>query len=203
MKHVLACVAVASVLSACGGGGSSAGSVVNPPTTAPFAKYVGDWQDVCQFHHRETITVATLTASATTATLSDRIDYFDNEDCTGALVATGVYSKPIATLQYVTTENNATVHLQSGQSLVGAVDRGAATASDATVSFSGSGVSSSVVNGKTVWHIVYNGGSTDIQINNVLGANPGGLFLSSGQLYIVTAESGSTNAFDASAPLSR
>ena len=98
MKHVLACVAAASVLSACGGG-SSAGSVVNPPTTAPFAKYVGDWKDVCQFHHRETITVATLTASATTATLSDRIDYFENEDCSGALVATGVFSKPIATLQ--------------------------------------------------------------------------------------------------------
>lgn len=203
MKHALACVAAASVLSACGGGGSSAGSVVNPPTTAPFAKYVGDWKDVCQFHHRETITVATLTASATTATLSDRIDYFENEDCSGALVATGVFSKPIATLQYVTTENSATVHLQSGQSLTGAVDRGTATASDATVSFTGSGVSSSVVNGKTVWHIAYNGGGTDIQIINVLGANPGGLFLSSGQLYIVSAEGGSTNTFDASAPLTR
>ena len=103
----------------------------------------------------------------------------------------------------MTTENSATVHLQSGQSLTGAVDRGTATASDATVSFTGSGVSSSVVNGKTVWHIAYNGGGTDIQIINVLGANPGGLFLSSGQLYIVTAEGGSTNTFDASAPLTR
>lgn len=201
MRLVLACVAAASALSACGGGGTAVGGSVNPPAMAPFAKYVGEWKDVCQFHHRETITVATLTASATTATLSDRIDYYDNADCSGALVATGVYSKPIATLQYVTTENNATVHLQSGQSLTGVVDRGTATASDATVSFSGTGVSSSVVNGKTVWHIAYSGGGTDIQINNVLGATPGGLFLSSGQLYIVTTEASSTSTFDASAPL--
>jgi hypothetical protein len=201
MKHVLACVAAASVLSACGGGGSAASGPVTPPATAPFAKYVGDWKDVCQFHHRETVTVATTTASATTATLSDRIDYFANADCSGTLVATGVYSQPIATLQYVTTENNATVHLQSGLSLTGAVDRGTGTGSDATVSFTGSGVSSSVVNGKTVWHIAYSGGGTDIQINSVLGATPGGLFLNNSQLYVVTAVAGSTNVFDASAAL--
>ncbi len=201
MKHVLACVAAASVLSACGGGGSGSSGPVTPPATAPFSKYVGDWKDACQFHHRETVTVAITTASATTATLSDKIEYFDNADCSGALVATGVYSAPIATLQYVATENNAIVHLQSGLSLTGSVDRGTAVASDATVSFSGSGVSSSVVNGKTVWHIAYSGGGTDIQINNVLGATPGGLFLNGGQLYIVTASAGSNNSFDASAAL--
>jgi hypothetical protein len=203
MKHVLACVAAASVLSACGGGGSGASGPVTPPATAPFAKYVGDWKDACQFHHRETVTVAITAASATTVTLSDRIEYFDNADCSGALVATGVYSAPIATLQYVATENNAIVHLQSGLSLTGAVDRGTAAASDATVSFSGSGVSSSVLNGKTVWHIAYSGGGTDIQINNVLGANPGGLFLNADQLYVVTASAGSNNSFDASAALTR
>lgn len=202
MKHTVACVALASLLSACGGGGGGPTGQNTQPVSAPFAKYEGDWKDVCQFHHRETVTM-TASTSGTSVSMSDRIEYFANEDCSGALVATGVYSQPIAKLQYITTETSATVKLQNGETVTGSVDRGVGVGSDATVSFTGSGVTSSIVNGKTVWHIAYAGGSTDISINSVSGATPGGLFLRNGQLYILTSSAGSTTSYDASGALSR
>lgn len=205
MKHILVYAAMASALamltSACGGGGGSDTSQPTlPPVAQPLAKYAGAWKTACKFHQRETYTLTT-SANATQLSIVDQSDYYDNDDCTGAVVATGVYSQPVANLLYASTVANATVKLQTGETVSDTVDRGTGTATSATLSFSGSGVTSAVVNGKTVWHIVYNGGSTDVHVESVSGASPGGLLIRGGQLYFLTAQANSSTAFDASAPL--
>lgn len=202
MKHILAYAALASsmaMLSACGGGSSSAEPTL-PPVAQPFAKYEGAWKTACQFHHRETYTLVSSN-NATQLSIVDQSDYYANDDCTGAVVATGVFSQPIAKLLYASTLANATVKLQTGENITDTVDRGTGTGADAQVSFSGSGVTSSIVNGKTVWHIAYNGGSTDVHVDTVQGASPGGLLLRNGQLYFLIAQANTNTAFDASAPL--
>ncbi len=203
MKHILVYAALAStmaMLTACGGGSGSGAESTVPAVAQPFAKYQGAWQAACQFHHRETYTL-TSSNNATLLSIVDQSNYYDNDDCTGAVVATGVFSQPIATLLYASTLSNATIKLQSGDNISDTVDRGTGSGSDAQVSFSGSGVTSSVVNGKTVWHIVYTGGSTDVLVDSVSGASPGGLLLRNGQLYFLIAQANSNTAFDASAPL--
>lgn len=205
MKHILAYAALASamaVLSACGGGGGDTSQSTLPPVAQPFAKYEGNWKTACKFHQRETYTLTT-SANATQVSILDQSDYYANEDCTGAVVATGVYSQAIAKLLYSSTLANASVKLQSGETVSDTVDRGTGTGSDATLSFTGSGVTSSVVDGKTVWHIVYNGGSTDVHIASVSNATPGGLLIRGGLLYFLTPQASNSNGFDASAPLAR
>ncbi|NRR31224.1 hypothetical protein HSX11_13630 [Oxalobacteraceae bacterium] len=199
MKTFITCIAMASVLTACGGGGGGSTDNPAPVVTSPFAKYEGEWKDACQFHHRETSSFA-VTNSATTIAISNKIEYFDNEDCTGAIVATGVYSQPIARVNYSSTDTNASVKLQNGETVTGVVDRGTAVGTDANVTFTGSGVTSSVVNGKTIFKISYTGGSTEIRIDSISGASPGGLMLRNGQLYILSANGSS---YSASAALSR
>jgi hypothetical protein len=206
MKHILLVAGLASAMSmlnACGGGGSGTDAQPTlPPVAQPFAKYEGSWKTACQFHHRETYTLAT-SSNATQLSILDQSDYYANDDCTGAVVATGTYSQAIAKLLYASTLANATVKLQSGENISDTVDRGTSngSASDALLSFTGSGVTSTVVNGKTVWHIAYNGGSTDVHIESVSGASPAGLLLRNGQLYFLSAQANSSTAFDASAPL--
>lgn len=205
MTHNLVRAGLASALAlsvaACGGGGSD-GAPQATPIASPFAKYVGSWVSACQFHHHEVYTLST-NANATVLTFSDKSEYFSNDDCSGAVVATGVYSAPIATLSYQTTEPNASVALQSGEKVSNAVDKGTGQGSNAAVSFSGSGVSATTVSGKPGWHIVYPGGSTDLVVQTVQGATPGGVMLRNGQLYILVAQANTSTGFDASAPLSK
>lgn len=204
MTQILLRAALASALAtlaACGGGGSGSAPQATP-VTAPFSKYEGNWTTACQFHHHETYTL-TSSAGATVLTFSDKSEYFANDDCTGAVVATGVYSQPIATLTYFNTEPNASVKLQTGQTVSNAVDKGTGVGNTAAVSFSGSGVTTETVGGKAAWHIVYNGGSTDVVVQNVQGAAPAGVMLRDGQLYILTAQANTTTGFDASAPLTK
>ena len=193
---------VGAGLSACGGGGGDTSQATLPPVAQPFAKYEGSWKSACKFHQRETYTLTT-SANATQLSVLDQSDYYANEDCTGAVVATGVYSQAIAKLLYSSTLANATIKLQSGENVTDTVDRGTGTGSDATLSFTGSGVTSSVVDGKTVWHIVYNGGATDVHIASVSNATPGGLLIRGGLLYFLTPQPSNSNGFDASAPLTR
>ena len=202
MKYIGACAVLGTVLCACGGGGSNSGTTgpTVAPVSAPLTKYAGAWNDVCQFHHQETVTVIP-SSDGSSASLSDQIQYFANQDCTGGVVAIGTYSQPIATLKYSTTVSGASITLQDGTSISATVDTGTATGSNATISFAGSGVTSSVVNGQTVWTITYNGGSTQANISSVSGASPAGLLLLNNQLYILTKNGTGTNSYDASAPL--
>lgn len=201
----LTLLTLASALTACGGGGGGGGGTAGTPTapvSAPFAKYEGEWKGPCQSHLRETVTLV-ASNNATVLAISDKSDYFANADCSGGIVATGVYSQPIAKLSYAATEANASVKLQTGETVTGAVDRGTATATDATISFTGSGASSTVSGGKTTWHIAYNGGGLDIVIDTISGASPGGLLLRNGQLYILSPDGNSTTSFQASGALTR
>lgn len=205
MTHTLVraglAAALALGLAACGGSGSD-GAPQATPVNAPFAKYVGSWSTACQFHSHEVFTLST-NANATVLSFVAKSEYFANDDCSGAVVATGVYSAPIATLTYQTTEPNASVALQSGEKINSAVDKGSSVAGAAAISYSGSGVSATTVSGKPAWHIVYNGGSTDVVVQTAQGATPAGVMLRNGQLYILAAQANTGTGFDASAPLSK
>lgn len=191
--------ALALSVAACGGGGGGTPQTTTP-VAAPFTKYEGNWVSACQFHHHEVYTLTT-SSSATVLSFADKSEYFANDDCTGAVVATGVYSGPIASLSYLTTEPNASVKLQTGETVTNSVDRGTGTASTAAVSFSGSGVSNTTVGGKPAWHIVYNGGSIDVVVQTVQGATPGGVMLRTGQLYVLTPQP--NTGYDAATPLTK
>jgi len=204
MTYNLVRAGLASVLAlsvtACGGGSGGGTPQQTTPVAAPFTKYEGNWVSACQFHHHEVYTL-TSSSGATVLSFADKSEYFANEDCTGAVVATGVYSGPIATLTYLTTEPNASVALQTGETVTNSVDKGTGTANAAAISFSGSGVSDSTVGGKPAWHIVYNGGSTDVVVQNVQGATPGGVMLRGGQLYVLTAQP--NTGYNAATPLTK
>jgi len=203
MTHNLVRAGLASALAlsvtACGGGGGGTPQSTTP-VASPFTKYEGNWVSACQFHHHEVYTM-TASSNATVLTFTDKSEYFANDDCTGAVVATGVYSGPIASLSYLTTEPNASVKLQTGENVTNSVDKGNGTAGTAAVSFSGSGVTDTTVGGKPGWHIVYNGGSTDVVVQTVQGATPGGVMLRNGLLYVLTAQP--NTGYDAATPLTR
>ena len=198
LASALALSALAT-LSACGGGGGGTPQSTTP-VAAPFTKYEVKCFFFFDLYNNEFYTL-TSSVNATVLTFTDKSEYFANEDCTGAVVATGVYSGPIATLSYLTTEPNASVKLQTGETVINPVDRGTGTASTATISFSGSGVSNTNIGGKPASHIIYNGGSTDVVLLPVQGATPGGVMLRNGQLYVLTAQP--NTGYDAATPLSK
>jgi len=206
MKRIVISAGLAAALAtlaACGGGGNNNDSAQqSTPVANPFAKYEGNWTTTCQFHHHEVYTL-TSSSNGTVLTFNDKSEYFLNDDCSGAIVATGVYSQPIVTLNYLTTEPNASIKLQSGDTVSGSVDKGTSVGSTATVSFTGSGVTVETLGGKPAWHILYNGGSADVLASSVQSAAPAGLLLRTGQLYILTAQANTGTGFDASAPLTR
>jgi hypothetical protein len=124
------------------------------------------------------------------------MEYFANEYCTGAIVATGTYTQPQIVYQYIKTEENAPVKMINREIITAAVDVGNVIASDQEINFIGSGVTSSVKSGKTVWHIIYNGGSTDLTVDSKSGTTQGGLLLLNGDLLELMPINSSATSFN-------
>ena len=195
MYRLAAGLVLLTTLAACGGG--SAGSDQGIPTQVAGAlqKYEGVWVRPCAAHNRDTMT---LTASNSGATLSFNIktEYFANVDCTGAVVATGTYAQAATVLQYTSTVKDANVRMPSGETVTANVDQGNATATTTPITFSGSGVTSTTVNGKTVWHIQFSQGSTDVQTNLGTGVTSASLALRNGELLVLSVSGNSGNTFN-------
>lgn len=191
---------LAVLLSACGGGGGSAGSGTSPlpdptPAGGPLKKYEGVWLDACDSHSRDSTSIV-ATNGGNTLLMSVKTEFYANTGCTGAVVATGTYPGPAITLAYASTVQNASLKLPSGEIVTAAVDTGDATASGQSIIFTGSGVTSRLVNGKTVWHIEFNQGSTDVQFDLATGTSKGGLLLRNGELWTVTPSGTGGTAFN-------
>lgn len=187
-----------TVLAACGGGGDASTSA--PTSAGPLAKYEGVWQPVagCNSHRRETSTLA-ASNSGTTLSNTFKVEYFANADCTGAVVATGTYGKPMLTMQHIETVAAATSKLLTGETVTAAVDRVTVTAAVATFSYTGSGVTSTYVSGgKTYTHIVYTNGSTDTQADPVTGTTlEAAVLLRNSELFLLLPIGNSTTSFQA------
>lgn len=188
----------AAVLTACGGGGGGGGGSDAAPTTAvvgPLTKYEGTWGQGCDSHERDTFTF-TASNGGTSLAITEKMEYFANADCTGAIVATGTYAQPEVTAQYTKTEANAPVKMLTGEIVTASVDVVTAVKSGAKVNFTGSGVTSSVVNGETVWHIVFNNNSTDLTVDDVADTAQGALLLLNGELLELSPVNNSATSFN-------
>lgn len=161
-----------TILVACGGGGSggsdasaSQPSSVSPaassssqvsPASAELAKYEGVWRADCLNHMRVTMTSTAI--GSTTFSVMRKEEYFDNPDCTGALVATGSYGQLDETVQYTATLANASVKLPTGATVVASVDPATSVLAVASFTFTGSSVKSTYVQGTTYGIITYSNG---------------------------------------------
>ncbi|CAN7672927.1 hypothetical protein LJR289_005266 [Pseudoduganella sp. LjRoot289] len=193
-------LALAILLSACGGGGGSSGSGNTPlpdptPPGGPLKKYEGVWLDACDSHSRDSTTIAAANGG-NTLLMSVKTEFYANAGCTGAVVATGTYPGPAVTFNYSSAVQNASIKLPSGETVTAAVDVGDASASGQAIAFTGSGVSSRIVNGRTVWHIEFSQGSTDVQFDLATGTSKGGLLLRNGELWTVTPSGTGGTAFN-------
>ena len=200
MQRISVCLALTAMLSACGGGGGSAGSGNTPlpdptPVGGPLKKYEGAWLDACDSHSRDSTSI-TATNGGNTLLMTVKTEFYANAGCTGAVVATGTYPGPAITLTYASTVQNASVKLSSGELVTAAVDVGDAAASGQNIIFTGSGVTSRTVNGRTVWHIEFGQGSTDVQFELATGSSKGGLLLRNGELWTVTPSGTGGTAFN-------
>ncbi|MBC3918110.1 hypothetical protein H8L32_11530 [Undibacterium sp. CY18W] len=190
-------VVTAMLLAACGGGsGGSAPATVAPVDTSsgPLSKYAGIWNQGCQNHEIETTTI-TATSGGSALSMAQKIEYYENLNCTGAIVATGTYTSPILVAQHVRTEANATVKMLTGETVASSVDVVNATANGAVVNFVGSAVSSSVVNGKTTWKFVFKDTTITRTIEVSSGSVQGAFMLRNGELFFIQAIGNSNTAF--------
>lgn len=202
MKH-LAIVLSSLILVACGGGGSdvpasspSAGAPTGAsPAIEALAKYEGVWREDCNDHMRLT---KTFTATGgTTFTVMTVEEYFDNADCTGAVVATGSFGQPEEAVQYSATLANASVTLLTGETLVSDVDPATSVLVVAPFTFTGSHVTSTSALGTTFAHIEYADGSDVIVQRQALNGQTtqGALLLRNEELLTLVAIGDSTTSF--------
>ncbi|MFZ6719664.1 hypothetical protein [Undibacterium sp. Ji49W] len=197
IKLISLSVLSAMVLAACGGGsGGSATATVAPVDTSsgPLSKYAGVWNQGCQNHEIETTTI-TATSGGSALSMAQKIEYYENLNCTGAIVATGTYTSPILVAQHVRTEANATVKMLTGETVASSVDVVNATANGAVINFVGSAVSSSVVNGKTTWKFVFKDTTITQTIEVSSGSAQGAFMLRNGELFFAQAIGNSSTAF--------
>lgn len=187
----LALVLCSMTLVACGGGGgdNSAGAVVPvtdvlvvqpasfpplpPPVPDAFASlaaidlkpYEGNWKQACVSHKQ--ITTVLVFEDARVFTASPRKDYFENADCTGAIVAVGSYDTYREKVTVAENLQAASVVLVSGSASV-ARDVNPAVSIVSTTSYklfnvSGNGVTiDNSIPGIPVTYVNYPDGSKEV-----------------------------------------
>ncbi|WP_293603794.1 hypothetical protein [Polaromonas sp. UBA4122] len=210
MKY-LAVLLSSTMLVACGGGGSgssdasaSPSSAVSSsassspavsPANAELAKYEGVWRQDCLNHMR--LTMTSTATSSTIFSVMRKEEYFDNPDCTGALVATGSFGQLDETVQYTATLANASVTLLTGETVVANVDPATSVLAVAPFTITGSGVKSTYVQGMTFATIAYaNGEYVVIQRAALSGKTThGALLLRNGELLALVPVGDPTTSF--------
>lgn len=204
----LVVVLSSSILVACGGGGSdapaSSPSGVSPSAGSPAAaspaiealvKYEGVWREDCKDHRR--LTKTSTATGGTTFSVTTKEEYFDNADCTGALVATGGYGQPDESVQYSATLVNASVTLLTGETIVSNVDPATSVLAVAPYTFTGSHVTSTYALGTTFARIEYADDSYVIVQRPALNGQTtqGALLLRNDELLALVPIGSSTTSF--------
>ena len=213
----LAVVLSSSILVACGGGGSdapaspTAGSSTSgssttgsstsgssPPAVSPaspeLAKYEGAWRENCVDHLRFTKTL--IATGSATFSVATKEEYFDNADCTGAVVATGSYGVPDENVHYETALP-ASVTLLTGENITADVNPATSVYAEATFSITGSGVKFPQFVGTTMLaRVEYAGGYVIVERPALNGQTTyGALLLHNDELLALVPIVGLTNSF--------
>ena len=207
-----------AVLSACGGGSSSA---VDQPTVAatpsavtaapvattaapdavapaaptvarPLDKYVGVWKSDCSQAARTTFTI-TNPRNDGTLDVSTRDDVHDKFGCLGAIIATVTPNPNAATIAFLDAVPTAPMRNQFGQILNGAVDRTTISHPAFTNVFTGPG---SVRLNANNWTIPLDDGNTmSFGIQYPAASTSGGFALLNKDMYVLRAFDTTTNAY--------
>ncbi len=222
---LLTAVLSSSILVACGGGGS--GGPVTPtavtpttgtptavtptggtsttgsstpavsPASAELAKYEGTWQSkYCVDHTRFTKNL--MATDSNNFSVVTETNYYDNADCTGAVVATGRYNVPNENVHYETAME-ASITLPTGETVKADVNRATSVyVAGATYSITGSGVKVTELVG-TMWaRIEYgDGGHLVIPLPGALESKTydGALLLRNDELLALVPIVGFTNSY--------
>ena len=221
MKRFVAAVLNSLILVGCGGGGSndsasasSTGETVSsstftgatdpsssssvPPVAARLAKYEGVWRKDCENHMR--VTKTSTATGATTFSAVTKEEYFDNADCTGALVATGSYGVADESVEYLATLQNASVTLGTSETISSAeVDPAISILAKAQFTFTGSGVipMDSPFADATLTGIKYANGEQVVLLRYALGGQTtqGAFLLRNDELLALVPVGDSTTSF--------
>jgi hypothetical protein len=184
MRTTLCTAAIALCLTACGGGGGTAGSG-NTPLTPPVSSsgnldaYVGTWTSACASHAIDTAVIARAAGSSNALTIAVTTNYYANTACTGDIIATQVWSAA-TTATYIGTVASS---IMPG-SVSASVDKMTAQLPQRSVTLTGTFVSRKTVDGQPNWCIDYAGGSVCVP-DRIYAAEPApfdGLALVGGEL---------------------
>jgi len=143
------------------------------------------------------LTRTATATSGTTFSVTTKEEYFDNADCTGALVATGSFGQPDEAVQYTATLANASVKMPTGETIVSDVDPATSVLAVAPFTFTGSGVTSTYAFGTTFGRIEYpNGEHALIQRQALNGqTSHGALLIRNDELLALVPIGDSTTSF--------
>ncbi|NDP38604.1 MAG: hypothetical protein GZ093_07610 [Rhodoferax sp.] len=201
----LAAILSSSILVACGSGGGGSDAPASPTTESPttpspaieaLAQFEGVWREDCNDHMR--VTKTSTATSGTTFSVVTREDYYDNADCTGALVATGSYGVPDETVTYAPTLANASVTLLTGENIQADVAPATSVAAVATFTVTGSGVKATELVGTTLFaRIEYANGDYLVMTHPGLGGQTtyGAFLIRKYELLALLPIDGFTNSF--------
>lgn len=143
------------------------------------------------------VTKTATATSGTTFSVVTREDYYDNADCTGALVATGSYGVPDENVQYAPAQE-ASVTLTTGENITTDVNPATSKYAVATFGITGSGVKSPQLVGTTMYaRVEYADGGYVIVERPALNGQTtsGALLLRNDELLALVPIVGFTNSF--------
>ncbi|WPC66260.1 vacuolating cyotoxin family protein [Rhodoferax ferrireducens] len=137
-----------------------------------------------------------IATGSNTFSVATKEEYFDNADCTGAVVATGSYGVPDENVQYAPALT-ASVTLLTGENITADVNPATSVYAVATFSITGSGVKSTELIGTTLYaRIEYTGGYVTPPHPALNGqTTQGALLLRNDELLALVPIVGFTNSF--------
>ena len=187
-------IASALVLSGCGGGGGGDSAVAAPKATPALAKYVGSWQ-ICYPSGAKSTLSMTLSADES-LDYKSVLEYFENNNCTGAVVATRTTNKTIN----ITRTSAQDVSVALPPSTVASnisTDNVSVSISAGRVSYVGSGVTYDAAN--NLWCVKNNTGSSCESDKGIEAASvvTDRMYTNGATLYFITV-SGTTAKVDSS-----
>lgn len=169
------------LLTACGGGGSTA----SPPSKV--ASYAGVWVGTCDGHTLFDVTFRETAGVKDTLTLTSKTEYYAQTGCTGAVVATETYTADV-TAVFLNSIDAGVVFTPGSASVTTKIDNMSLSMPDYRHKLSGSGVTPKVYNGEVGWCVAYGDRSSTCFKDELMAGSSAysrTLYVSANKLYML------------------
>jgi hypothetical protein len=176
------------LLSACGGG-SSTTEAAPPPVPSKLAAYVGNWVGVCRGRSLEYFAITDTAGVKDSITYAVTTDYFAQDACAGAVIATGKYNTNF-TAAYTGSADAGVVFTFGSASMMSKIDLVLSTQPGFTYTVTGANVVHTTSNGMDTWCIGDGYCTTGQGTVAAQASVNGGLYYSANKMYVL-APSGS------------